>query len=78
MDAKEKAKELVNKLYQPLGYLHCKTTSRNMWEYAKYRAIEFVDEILEYTKEPVLPMAGISGYQYDTYLLDVKREIERL
>ena len=44
MGPEKKAKEIVNRIYQPLGYLDCKVSSRKMWEYAKDRALEFADD----------------------------------
>lgn len=41
------ARELVNKIYQPLGHLKCKVSSAEMWEYSKSRATEWVDEIIK-------------------------------
>lgn len=48
---KIKAKSIVNKIYQPLGYLRCNVSNDDMWDYAKARAVEQVDQILE-----VIPM----------------------
>jgi hypothetical protein len=51
-------------------------------EAAKIEAKKFatiaVNEVLEATKEAVLPMGGATGYDYDSYWLDVKSEIEKL
>ena len=41
----EKAKELVNKIYQPLGYLKCGVSNDDIWEWAKKRAEEQVKVI---------------------------------
>lgn len=84
MNAKEKAKELVNRLYQPLGYLSCNVSSNKMWGYAKERAIEFVNDWLDtpiiwYDKDlsernpDVAPMSGT-----EEFWEDVKAEIEKL
>ena len=51
MKAKDKAREIVNKIYQPLGYLSCNVSNNKMWEYAKERAIEFLDEIIATTSD---------------------------
>lgn len=45
---------------------------------AKICALALVNEVLEATKEAVLPMGGATGYDYDTYWLAVKAEIEKL
>jgi len=44
-----KAKELTNNIYQPLGHLMCHVSSNQMWEYAKERAKEHVELIIEET-----------------------------
>lgn len=46
-----KARSIVNKIYKPLAYLGCCGSNDKMWEYAKARAIEQVEQILE-----VIPM----------------------
>ena len=46
MTPKEKAKELVNSFYQPLGYLKCSVCSDEMWEHAKQCALIAVDEVI--------------------------------
>lgn len=43
---KREAKHLVNKIYQPLGYLSCKVSSDEMWEYSKVRAIEITEHFI--------------------------------
>lgn len=86
MTAKEKAKELVNKLYQPLGYLSCGVSSNEMWEHAKNCALILVDEILnlglrEYLPEGGVPaMRGVGYYRNPTIVFweNVKTEIEKL
>ena len=45
MTIEEQAKEMVNKVYQPLGYLKCHVSSDEMWEYAKARCIEFQEQL---------------------------------
>lgn len=47
MTLKEKAKELINKFYQPLGYFNHKENSDILWEYAKQRALEVCKIMLE-------------------------------
>lgn len=46
MNAKEKAYQLVNRIYQPLGHLLCGVSATEMWNFAKARAIENVNEII--------------------------------
>lgn len=46
MTPQEKAKELVNSLYQPLGYLKCGVSSGMMWEHAKQCALIAVEQII--------------------------------
>ena len=46
-ECRAKAKELINNLYQPLGYLSPGVNSTEMWEHAKQRAIEFCKLMLE-------------------------------
>jgi len=51
MNEKEKAKELVNKIYQPMGYLAgLNLNSNQMWSWASERAIDHVKEIVEALK----------------------------
>lgn len=84
MNAKEKAKELVNRIYQPLGYLSCNVSSGKMWEYAKERAKEFIADWLDtpiiwYDKdlsERNPEEAPVSGTE--EYWQEVLAEIERL
>lgn len=45
---------------------------------AKICALIVVNEVLEATKEAIFPMGGATGFDYDSYWLDVKAEIERL
>ena len=48
MNQKQKAKELVNKIYQPMGYLAgLNMNSKQMCDWASDRAIEEVSEIVE-------------------------------
>jgi len=70
MTAKEKAKHLINKNYQPLGYLGVgkNHNSQQMWDYAKDRARECVDEILN------ICLSDISKYFWQ----EVKQEIQKL
>ena len=43
----EEAKEMVNKIYQPLGHLSCNVSNNEMWEYAKKRAVEMVEYFIK-------------------------------
>lgn len=43
----EIAKEMVNKVYQPTGFLNHKESSDTMWEWSKNRVVEFLDFIIE-------------------------------
>ncbi len=56
--AKEKAKELVNKYYQSLGYLVCGVNNNIMWEHSKQCAkismqntIEILNSLLYFDNE---------------------------
>jgi len=46
-ECRVKAKELINKFYQPLGKLSCGVNSDTMWEHAKQRALETCKIMLE-------------------------------
>lgn len=46
LSARQKALDLTNKAYQPLGYLKCQVSSDLMWSYAKERAKEQVHMML--------------------------------
>jgi hypothetical protein len=39
----QEAKDFVNKIYQPLGYLKCGVNSDEMWEWAKERSKEQIE-----------------------------------
>ena len=41
-DVKEKSKEMINMIYQPLGNLSLNENSETMWNWSKLRAIENV------------------------------------
>lgn len=84
MTPSEKAHYIVNSIYQPLGELSCNVSSRKMWEYAKRRAKEFIDMMLDtpviwYSKEASdrndeeAPRSGT-----EEYWIDVKDEIDNL
>jgi hypothetical protein len=72
MTPKQKAKELVNNFYQPLGYLKCGVNNTKMWQHAKEYALIAVDEIL------ILITAIDGTEQWQEYYEQVKNEIERL
>jgi len=46
MQPKEKAKQLVNKIYQPMGHLGCSKSSDEMWNWAKERVKEQLKELI--------------------------------
>ena len=46
MTPKEKARELINGFYQPLGHLKCGVNNTVMWEHAKQCALIALDEIV--------------------------------
>lgn len=71
MTPKEKALELVNSFYQPLGYLKCGVNNTIMWEHAKQCALIAVNEIRN-TK------GTHANYTEYYYWKEVKREIENL
>ena len=73
MDAEQKAKELVNSFYQPLGYLKCGVNNTIMWEHAKQYALIAVDEILNSRKKHLVQ--SINFYEY---WQEVKKEIQKL
>lgn len=57
MNQKEKATELVNKIYQPMGYLKGLSMSSNkMRELAKERAIENVNKTLTHLSNILIDM----------------------
>lgn len=63
-EIKIEAKYLVNKIYQPLGYLGCNVNSDEMWEYAKARTIEMVEHFI--TKMP----EGSANWLHHRKLID--------
>jgi hypothetical protein len=70
MLAEEKAKQLVNNFYRPLGYLGCTMSNAKMWEYAKNRAIESVDMLMEHH--------NLLFERHPDYWVRVKEAIEKL
>lgn len=87
MTPKEKAKELVNKFYQPLGHLKCMVSSNEMWEHAKQRAIEALKENI-FWLDKLYQLIQKSGQENEiiqtlyektfTELSELKTEIEKL
>ena len=75
MTSLEKAIDLHNKFYNTSTHQNSVSVRLAI---AKKSALIAVNEILEYTKEPIFPMGGATGYDYDSYLEEVKAEIERL
>ena len=73
MTPKEKANELVNGFYQPLGNLKCGVNNTVMWEYAKKYALIAVDECIKSTKNGY----GETKYSKE-YWQQVKTEIGNL
>ena len=74
MTPKEKAKELVNSFYQPLGYLKCSVCSDEMWEHAKQCALIAVDEILDLGYVP----NEKSSFNVYKFYQEVKQQIESI
>jgi len=61
----EKAKELINIVYQPTGYLTHKHNSKFLWKWAAKIALGIVDEILEHVQMIEGEYEGYpSSYQY--------------
>jgi hypothetical protein len=82
MTPKEKAKELVNNFYQPLGYLKCGVNNTKMWQHAKEYALMSVNEIFEHIdyifqelEKDKLPNKFDDEIEYWN---EVKKEIELL
>jgi hypothetical protein len=76
MTPKEKAKDLVNSFYQPLGYLKCGVNNTIMWEHAKQCALIAVDEVLKYQPYDVYTIEQCNNV--NNYWNEVKQEIEKL
>lgn len=70
---KEKAKELVNKFYQPLGYLDCQVSSNEMWNYSKISALILVEEV-----QNALTQADVVNEGHWVYWEEMKAEINLL
>lgn len=73
MTPKEKAKDLVNRIYQSLGNLSCNVSSNKMWEYSQKITLIAVDELINDcdTSSPF-------EEQRLKYWNEVKVEIEKL
>jgi len=79
MEAKEKALRICQEMGRSTLFAEdCNGGYTLPLRVAKICALVVVNEVLEETKEPVFPMAGATGWDYDTYWLDVKAEIEKL
>jgi hypothetical protein len=74
----QKAKELVNKIYQPLGHLKCGVNNTIMWEYAKQSALLCVDEILDIHFDISCDAQERCVNKVLNYYQQVKTEIEKL
>jgi len=81
LSAKEKAKQLIQKYYQPLS-IHLKINNNNneMWDYAKQCALIAVDEILEFMKtdDEKHDCCSWCNSPELSYWLKVKEEIKNL
>ncbi len=73
METTTKAKEIVNRIYQPLGYLDCNVSSGKMWEYAKDRALEFAHD--SWVDQPMYT-GGLNPKW--KFWKEVKEEIQKL
>lgn len=47
MDIKQEAKELVNKVYQPTGYIRPNESPNTLWNWSKDIAKDFVEHFIE-------------------------------
>ena len=77
MIAKEKAEQLVKKMYA----VHSNSASDITLHFAKQCALVAVDEILELTKRNTynpFDWNEITGVRYDKFWTEVKQEIEKL
>jgi malonyl CoA-acyl carrier protein transacylase len=77
MIAKDKAEELVKKMYA----VHSNSASDITLHFAKECALVAVDEILELTKRNTynpFDWNEITGVRYDKFWQEVKQEIEKL
>jgi len=77
MTPEQKAKELTNSFYQPLGKLNCMVSNDEMWNYAVQCAIICVDEILklipqkkDWSKSTLLQMEAFGDNPNDFELPD--------
>jgi hypothetical protein len=84
MSLNEKAHQLVNEFYQPLGMLQCRTSSTAMWEYSKKSAMIAIDEIIKVcpyvTTENIetVEQARASDNQFVSYWESLKNEINKI
>lgn len=73
LSEKDQARELVNSIYQPLGFLSCIASSDQMWEWAKDRAKEQLDLMLDQ-----IPMYQGNLNPKWKYWDDVRKELRQL
>jgi len=86
MESNEKAKELVNKFYQPLGHLKCGVSSNEMWEYAKKCALIVIEQLLSRDEKWIIQLSEehpdswqISDFEKSKAIYEeVKLDIEKL
>ena len=79
MTPKEKAKELVWKYYHQIEHTMSNEYSDKCWELSKQCALIAVDEMIIQNGE--LYLNGLDGIYYrekNSYLFEVKQEIEKL
>ncbi|NDV46119.1 hypothetical protein D0T49_03570 [Paludibacter sp. 221] len=72
-ETKLKAREIVNSIYQPLGYLRCMVSNNEMWEWAKERAKEQISLL----KSQIPMYAGGLNSKWDFWNA-VEQEIDKL
>jgi hypothetical protein len=84
MSNREKAKELINLFYQPLGTIKCGANSDEMWEYGKKSALVLVNELIKIC--PYISTSNCSTEaevnadvsQFVSYWEGIKEEINNL
>lgn len=67
---KEKAKEMINKIYQPLGFLQTRESSDKLWEWSKDRVLEQIELL-----KSVIPMYTGELNPLWRYYSDVENEV---
>lgn len=80
MKAKEKAKELINKFYQPLGYIKHNENSNSLWNHGKKLALICVDEILKSggnillnNKEDIITINPVEEYYWNEIMIEIRK-----